>query len=145
MEGLSTRGRYTVRILLYLAVRSTASPIRTYEIAVAEDIPQQYIEQLLAKLKVGGFVTSVRGAKGGYILACDPTVTTVADILAAVEGPVSLAPCDKDVCGRRLLCVTRDVWQKATDAMNDVFKSITLQSMVEQVNCPAPEVGNYSI
>ena len=145
MEGLSTRGRYTVRILLYLALRSTAEPIRTYEIALAENIPQQYIEQLLAKLKVGGFVRSVRGAKGGYILACDPAVTTVADILAAVEGSLSLAPCEVDVCGRSLVCITRDVWQKATDAMNDVFKSITLQSLVESARCPAPEVGSYSI
>ena len=145
MEGLSTRGRYAVRILLYLVVRSADHPVKIFEIAQAEDIPQQYIEQLLIRLKVGGFVRSVRGAKGGYIIACDPAVATVADILASVEGPVSLAPCQKEACSRATLCVTRAVWQKASDAMNDVFKSITLQAMADSVVSASPDSGSYSI
>ena len=69
MEGLSTRGRYAVRILLYLVLRGTDKPVRIGDIADAEQIPQQYIEQLLIRLKVAGFVRSV-----SRLYICIPTL-----------------------------------------------------------------------
>lgn len=147
MEGLSTRGRYATRVLLYLVMQGATNPVRISDIAAAEDIPQQYLEQLMIRLKVAGFVRSVRGARGGYVPVADPSVVTVADVLAAVEGPVELAPCLKDGCGRATTCVTRGVWQAASDAMNDVFRKTTLKSMVDAARgLEGPGGGvNYSI
>lgn len=147
MEGLSTRGRYATRVLLFLVARGPGSPVRISEISASEDIPQQYLEQLLIRLKVGGFVRSVRGARGGYVVSCDPAVVTVADILAAVEGPVRLAPCQDQACARATTCVTRKVWQEASDAMNAVFQNTTLKSMADSFERCADHCGNinYSI
>jgi len=132
---------------LYLVMRDAGGPVRISDIAAAEDLPQQYLEQLMIRLKVAGFVRSVRGARGGYVVACDPAVVTVADVLAAVEGPVELAPCLNDACSRAAGCVTRSVWQAASDAMNDVFKKTTLKSMADaarELEGPGGAV-NYSI
>lgn len=147
MEGLSSRGRYAVRVLLYLVMRGSDNPVRISDIAAAEEIPQQYLEQLMIRMKVAGFVRSVRGARGGYVAVCDPAVVTVADVLSAVEGPVQLAPCLKEACGRATTCVTRAVWQSATDAMNAVFMGTTLKMMVESARTlEGPGAGgNYSI
>jgi Rrf2 family protein len=133
MEGLSTRGRYATRTLLYLVVKRADGPVRISDIADAEDIPQQYLEQLLIRLKVAGFVRSVRGAKGGYVAVIDPAAVTVADILAAVEGPIMLAPCQKEDCARATTCVTKALWQKASDAMNQVFATTTLKELADGV------------
>lgn len=131
MEGLSTRGRYATRVLLYLVTRNEAGPVRIAEVAAAERIPRQYLEQLMIRLKVAGFVRSVRGARGGYVLVCDPAKVTVADVLAAVEGPVALAPCLNEPCPAAARCVTRSVWAAASDAMNAVFRRTTLKAMAE--------------
>lgn len=147
MEGLSTRGRYATRVLLYLVMRDAGGPVRISDIAAAEELPQQYLEQLMIRLKVAGLVRSVRGARGGYVVACDPAAVTVADVLAAVEGPVELAPCRNDACSRAAGCVTRGVWQAASEAMNDVFRKTTLKSMADaarELEGPGGAV-NYSI
>lgn len=147
MEGLSTRGRYATRVMLYLAGRGSNGPVRISEISVAEGIPQNYLEQLLVRLKVSGFVRSMRGARGGYAIACDPSSVTVMDILEAVEGPVQLAPCIREPCTRAVTCVTRGLWREASDAMNGVFRSHTLLSMAERVKeIEADHAGpDYSI
>ena len=145
MEGLSTRGRYAVRILLYLVLRGSDRPVRIGDIADAEQIPQQYIEQLLIRLKVAGFVRSARGAKGGYVISCDPSTVSVGDVLGAVEGPVVLAPCQKERCSRATACVTRAVWQQASDAMNAVFDTTTLQSMADSVKAVEPAEYSFEI
>ncbi|HNU69589.1 MAG TPA: Rrf2 family transcriptional regulator [Myxococcota bacterium] len=133
MEGLSTRGRYATRVMLYLVGRGRGDPVRISEISTAEAIPQNYLEQLLVRLKVNGFVRSVRGARGGYVISCDPASVTVMDILEAVEGPIQLAPCIRETCTRGVTCVTRGLWREASDAMNDVFRSYSLQSLADRV------------
>ena len=90
---LSTKGRYATRIMLYLAIYSGQNPVRKHEIAAQEKISPDYVEQILMMLRGAGLVKSHRGAKGGFSLSRAAEAITMADILAATEGPLQIAPC----------------------------------------------------
>jgi len=93
-------------------------------------LPENYLEQLFATLKKAGHITSVRGAQGGYLLSKDPDSITIGSILRSLEG--SLAPVDCVVedsspkCDRFDNCVTKIVWEKIRDSVNEAVDSITL-------------------
>lgn len=113
-------------------------PIPLKLIAEKQNIPDQYLEQLIAALRKEGMVKSVRGAQGGYMLALTPEEITVGDIIRTLEGPVAPSDCviDDDVsnCNRKDCCVTRVVWEKIRDSINSVVDSITLQDMLNDYN-----------
>lgn len=87
---ISSRGQYGVRALSVLAVRHGQGPVQVREIARVEQLSAKYLEQLLGRLRTGGLVRSVRGARGGYVLARGPEAITVREVLLLLEG--SLAP-----------------------------------------------------
>ena len=132
MFGISTKGRYATRIMVYLAANADRFPIRSQEIAQNEEITEDYVEQLMGRLRSLGMVKSQRGPTGGFILSCDPTKTTVADILAATEGSFDFAPCRRENCTRAKDCVTREVWENASKAMQNVFAGKTIADLVQQ-------------
>jgi len=146
MITIGTKGRYAARIMTYLALHMDKEVNKRKDIAEAECISIDYVEQILIKLKAAGFVQSYRGAKGGYSLSVDPEDVTVADIVKVMEGNVELVSCLKSKCSRIDNCVTRPVWQKAAEAMMKVFRDVTIADMVSSVR-KAPEEGmiSYSI
>ncbi|MDQ1264316.1 MAG: Rrf2 family transcriptional regulator, cysteine metabolism repressor [Campylobacterota bacterium] len=85
MSLISTKGTYGLAAICELSKHQDASPMQIKEIAQNAKIPQNYLEQLLGKLRRAGIVKSVRGAKGGYILARSPENIKVLDILLALE------------------------------------------------------------
>jgi len=131
---LSTRGRYATRAMLDLALNYEQEPVVLSEIAGRQQISEQYLEQLIGPLKVAGLVRSVRGPNGGFILVKSPSLISVGDILQAVEGSTALVDCvaDPQTCSRANDCLTREVWLKATEAINDVFDSITLHDLLDR-------------
>ena len=132
---LSTKGRYGVKAMLDLAIHSSEGHIALKNIAERQNISEHYLEQLIAVLRKAGLVKSVRGAQGGYVLAQEPSEITVGSILRALEG--SLAPVDCVVedesydCEKSQCCVTRSVWLKVRDSINQVIDSITLEDLIE--------------
>ena len=134
MITIGTKGRYAARIMTYLALHRQKEVIKRRDIADAECISIDYVEQILIKLKAAGLVRSFRGARGGYAIASDPENITVADIIQVMEGNVELVPCLKSKCSRLDECVTRPVWQKAAEAMMNVFRQVTIADMVASVN-----------
>jgi len=87
-------------------------------------------------LKSGGFVNSIRGAKGGYVLAKSPGQIHLSEIFALLEGDIVTSECvrDANVCNRSSDCVTRDIWTQVQQAMDGVLNSVTLQDMVDKLN-----------
>src|ERR1017187_9669434 len=83
----SVKGEYALQAILDLASRRAGEPIRIAEIAQRQEIPQKFLELILASLKQGGFVESRRGAEGGYLLARPAESLTVGEVLRYVEGP----------------------------------------------------------
>ncbi|MCF6309472.1 MAG: Rrf2 family transcriptional regulator [Sulfurimonas sp.] len=90
MPLISTKGTYGLAAICELRKRTEESPMQTKEIALNAKIPQNYLEQLLGKLRRAGIIKSIRGAKGGYILARSPEEITVLDILVALEDDLKI-------------------------------------------------------
>lgn len=134
---LSTKGRYGLRAIVDLALHSEDETVALSTIAERENISISYLEQLIAKLKKAGIVSSVRGAQGGYMLAKPAEEISVGDILRALEG--SLHPVDcaevyggENNCSGADLCVTKYVWKRISDSINDAVDDILLSELVEE-------------
>ena len=91
MLGMSARARYGLQASYDLALHAGSGPRQIRDIATGQDIPQHFLEQLLVALKRAGIVESFRGSRGGYALARDPRSVTVLEVLACLDGEVSLA------------------------------------------------------
>lgn len=132
---LSTRSRYGLRMVLDMAQRCDEGPVQIGSIAKRQDISVKYLEQLIIPLKKAAYIKSVRGPKGGHMLSRSPDTITVGEIVELLEGGIKLASCidNPDVCERHASCLTRSIWEEATEAMNDRLHSITLAEMINKV------------
>ena len=90
MPLISTKGVYGLTAMYELGKHDRQSPMQIKEISSNANIPQNYLEQLLSKLRRAQLVKSIRGAKGGYILAREPEEIKVVDILIALEGDIKI-------------------------------------------------------
>lgn len=131
---LSTRSRYGTRMLLDMAQHYNQGPIHLGDIAKRQNISVKYLEQIIIPLKKARFIESVRGPKGGHVLARPPEEITVAEIVALLEEGATLVECTEraEVCGRASTCPTRLIWKDASQAMFDKLKSVTLADLVEK-------------
>lgn len=132
---LSTKGRYGLRAMIDLADFSEDIPQSIANIAARQSISDSYLEQLMAKLKRAGLITSIRGAQGGYVLAKESSEISVGDILRALEGDLSPVKCsgikDENGCQGSQTCVTRNVWKRIDDSIQNAVDSIYLNELVE--------------
>jgi len=133
---LSTKGRYGLRAMVDLAINATDQKVTIKSISERQGISENYLERIIALLKKAGYVTSSRGAQGGYILSREPLDISVGDILRALEGDLNPVDCtltnhDKE-CSQKNLCVTKFVWKRISDSINQAVDSISLQDMVNE-------------
>lgn len=130
---LSTRSRYGMRALLELAIEYGNGPLQIKVIAEREGISNKYLEQLISILKSSGMVRSIRGPRGGYILAKAPEEVTLKEVFTVLEGPLASVECIEhpEFCERCLDCVTRSIWMEMHEAMLGVLESKTLATLVE--------------
>jgi len=132
---LSTRGRYGLKAMYQLAIHYGEGPIPLKQIADKENLSENYLEQLVSQLRKEGLLTSVRGAQGGYMLAIPPREITVGNVLRVLEGDLAPADCimEEDYgCENEENCVTKLVWIKIKDSIDEVVDSITLQDMIDE-------------
>lgn len=129
---LSTRSRYSVRILLELARNPSDEPLQVSEISRRQKIPAKYIEQLIRTLKSADLVTSSRGPKGGHFCAKDPAGITLGDIVRLFEGQSDLVECvsDTEVCNMAESCRVRLVWKEATEALYEKLDGVTIADLM---------------
>lgn len=132
---LSTRGRYGLKAMFQLALHYGEGPIPLNIIASQQELSENYLEQLFSVLRKEGLIQSVRGAQGGYMLAKHPEKITVGNVLRALEGDLAPADCvidESNSCHREEKCVTKLVWKRLRDSINNVIDSITLQDMLNE-------------
>ncbi len=143
---LSSRTRYGMRAMLELALEYGKKPLQIKAIADREDISNKYLEQLIAMLKSSGLVRSIRGPRGGYMLARPPAEIYLKDIFVTLEGPITPVECleHSEYCPRCTDCATRQIWDEIQNAIMDVLKSRTLKDLVDQ-SVQAKETKNYQI
>lgn len=143
---LSTKGRYGLRAVLDLALNIDNEAIALSQIAERQEISVNYLEQLIAKLRKSGIVNSIRGAQGGYILAKPADEISIGDILRSLEGDLSPVDCSElndseTECRHSDLCVTKYVWKRISDSINDAVDGIMLSELVEESRKVQAEAG----
>ncbi len=111
-------------LLVDLAEQQSDQPISLKSIAERNNLSEHYLEQLIAPLRNGGFVRSIRGAYGGYVLARHPREIVIEDVLLALEGPITIVDEEMDD-GLQVL------WDRLREAIHEVLSSMTLQDLVE--------------
>lgn len=131
---VSSKGRYALRLMLDIAQHDTGSPVRIKDISSRQKISDKYLEQIISALNKAGFVRSVRGPQGGYLLTRKPEEYTVGMILRMTEGSLAPVACleeEAGSCERQDSCVTFRVWKELNDAINGVVDRITLADLLE--------------
>jgi Rrf2 family protein len=86
---ISAKADYAVRAAVELAAASDDRPVKAERIATAQEIPRNFLENILGELRHAGIVRSQRGAEGGFRLAKPADLLTIADVIRAVEGPLA--------------------------------------------------------
>ena len=127
---LSTKGRYAVMAMVDLA-RREAEAVRAValaDIAERQEISLSYLEQLFARLRRQGLVTSARGPGGGYRLAKAAEATSIADIIHAVDEPLRATRCaqSKGCMTKGERCLTHDLWEDLGARIEDYLASVSL-------------------
>lgn len=129
---ISTKGRYALRLMIYIATHSNGKPVSIKDIAKNEDISDKYLEQIISILNSGGLVRSVRGPQGGYLLRKAPENITVGMVLRLTEGtlaPVSCVEEDAPACSRESICSTYGLWRNLYDAICGVVDTTTIADL----------------
>jgi Rrf2 family transcriptional regulator, cysteine metabolism repressor len=143
----STKAEYGVRLMIELGRRAPggpsddAQPVALSAVAEAEVLPLSYLEQLVAKLRQAGLVTSVRGAHGGYRLARPADEIEMLEVVHALEGPIAPMECFHDAREGRVLCsheddgdracATKLLWTRVHGGITKALAGTTLADLVE--------------
>lgn len=131
---------------LHLAKRANQGPVAGRELAEREQLPADYVEQILLRLRRAGIVTSTRGAKGGYALAKPAQDITLRDVIAAAELETFDLHCvshpvDEHRCSDAQNCSIRPVWVMLQSKINDVLDSVALSDLMVSEAAVRERVG----
>ncbi len=130
---LTTKGRYAVTAMLDLAMHSGNGPTALADIARRQGISLSYLEQLFARLRRRGLVSSVRGPGGGYNLARERSGIHIAEVIAAVDEHLDTTRCGgAGDCQNGGPCLTHDLWQDLSDRIYDYLSNVSLQDLVDR-------------
>ncbi len=150
---LTTRTRYSLRLMLALARHYGQGFMFLKDVAREENLSEKYLSQIVIPLRGAGLVHSGRGVYGGYKLAKPPGQITVREITEPLEGKF-LVDCvgDPSGCKRASTCASRDVWALLSRKIYEILEDITLQNLVDQerakegkngIETPAPGLESY--
>jgi Rrf2 family cysteine metabolism transcriptional repressor len=124
--NISVKGEYALQAIFDLASQRAGEPVKIADIAKRQNIPQKFLELILAGLKQGGFVESRRGAEGGYLLARPADSLTVGEVLRSVEGTQQA----RTRARRKTESPFDDMWERVDQAVSDVIDKTTFGELV---------------
>jgi Rrf2 family protein len=125
--------------MVQLGRRHGSGPASLAEIALEEDLPRAYLEQLVMSLRDAGLVRSTRGARGGYELTRDPAAIRMSDVLRALEGPIAPMVCASEdaehavICDRSSYCTVNVLWVRIRDAVTSTLDAMSLADLVPRL------------
>ena len=132
---VSTKGRYALRVMVYLALHGEEERIPLKEIAESESISQKYLESIMSTLSKAGFVDAVHGKGGGYRLNRAASEYTIGSILKLTEGSLATVSCTTQgpaACSRSTCCHTLPMWERLDKMVDEFFEGITLADILEE-------------
>lgn len=143
---ITTWAEYGVICALHLAKRVEDRPVTGRDIAERERLPTDYVEQILLRLRRADLVTSVRGARGGYRLARDPSEISIRDVIHASELTTFDLHCvshpvDEERCAASHECSIRPVWLMLQRRIDDVLESVSLADLLHDEPTVRQRVG----
>lgn len=143
---ITTWAEYGLICSLHLARRHGEGPVTGREIAGSERLPGDYVEQILLRLRRAGIVSSVRGARGGYVLARDPSEISVREVVAASEHTTFDLHCVShpvaaDRCSEAQNCSIRPVWIMLQQRIDEVLDSVHLSDLMVDETAVRARVG----
>ena len=131
--NLSSKARYGVMAMVELARRG--GTVTLAELAVSQEIPLPYLEQIFARLRQAGLVVSVRGPGGGYALAQTAQALHLYAIIQAVEEPLKMTRCENTThqgcMTSKAQCLTHEVWNGLEKHIENYFSAISLESVLQ--------------
>ena len=139
---ISTKGRYALKLMMYLAKKNSAEFVPLKLISAQQNIPLKYLESITSILSKKKLVEATSGKGGGYRLSRSPETYSVGEILRAVEGNLSPIACqseDGSGCGASCDCDARLFWQGLEDQINSYVDNHTLAQFM-RVNEKTPAV-----
>lgn len=127
---LSCKSEYALLALLELALHhDQGEPIQIRQISAQQNIPDRYLEQLLAILRRAGLVRSQRGAKGGYLLAREPKKISLYEVVSCLEGFKSQTQTPDQTIEST---VVDELWMEACQSAHSVLQGYTLQDLCDR-------------
>jgi len=131
---VSTRGRYALRVMIDLAEQSGGRFVPLKEIAARQEIPQKYLEAIMAVLSRAGLLEGERGKGGGYRLVRRPQDYPVGEILRLTEeslAPVSCLECGAAPCARAGECRTLPLWTRLDALVSQFLDGVTVADLTK--------------
>lgn len=128
---ISTKGRYGLRAVLYLAINADNGHVALHQIADDQQLSVGYIEQIFSTLRRSGIVKSVKGAQGGYVLADSPQQMCVGQILRALEGELSFDQDEAAQANALEATISRMIWKPLDAQIANMLDQMTLQDLVD--------------
>ena len=135
MMRISTKGDYGVRALIDLALYGGEGPVQRAEIARRAQIPESYLDHLLAQLRRGGFIRSTRGPGGGHELAHEPKDICLLHVLESLEGSLAPLACLEDESPGHehdAICGQQWVWREIYDSVRQRLSEVSLADLAER-------------
>ncbi len=130
---VSAKTDYALRALIELAGRTDGGAVKAEELAHLQDIPQGFLQAILADLRRAGVVMSQRGQAGGWRMERDPESVTVADVMRAVDGPLvsvyGVRP--EAVRYNESAAVLQQVWVAARSSLREVLEDVTIRALAD--------------
>ncbi len=117
-----------------IALARSADGATGRSIAESQNLPAAYLEQLMARLRNANLVTSIRGAKGKFVLARNPETIDLAEIVTALDGPIEIADCsDVTYCrSDPKSCALREIFVGANEALKEHLQRVTLAELARR-------------
>lgn len=148
---LSSKAKYGLKAMVYLARHEDQGAVVIQEIASAETMPKKFLDAILLELKNHGFLASKKGKGGGYVLARRASSIRVGDIVRVLDGPLAPVPCVSrtayrrcDDCRDETGCAVRSVMGQVRDAIAAILDNVSLAEMAS-MQAPVEAILQYDI
>lgn len=145
---ITYKGDYALKAILDLSFRyrdDTVTPLN--DIAARNDIPLQFLEQIMLTLKGAGFIESKRGKGGGFYLTKAPANITIGDIVRVIEGPIEPIACiekgKENTCAETHTCAFREIWVEVANATANIVDKTTFASLMQRTKELQQSNTNY--
>jgi Rrf2 family transcriptional regulator, cysteine metabolism repressor len=130
---IPTKARYGLRAMVDVAMHNQDQPVLMKDIAARQALSERYLEQIFSSLRHAGLVRSVRGARGGFLLARPAAEINLLEVVEGCIGDLNMVECveDNSACEKIPRCATYIIWKELTSVMKDYLAGKTLAALAE--------------